>query len=258
MPKLYRLILIPITILSCMILVLHQSKGQRGTVQLATFGGQSYYLIDKNTSSSNFLYNHVGMSYGVYVTNRISLIGSNEVGSLFENKVVFSPSISSLSSTYFSGSLGLQVPLIQMQKFSFLINAGTTYQSIENACNCTTGERYRREYSSFLGAQLHRKINERWSIFLGGQLSKPMSTTLNDPDFYMSNNRTDSNKDYMFKYSIGIAYNIPFTSSKDTDKDGVQNKMDKCPNTPKGEKVNQEGCPIQDDDQDGIENAIDK
>jgi outer membrane protein OmpA-like peptidoglycan-associated protein len=239
-------------------LITHLTIGQRGTLQFSSFGGQSRYMIDKNTSTSDYLFNHVGFGYGIYLTDRISIIGSNEIGSLFDNKLVLAPSIGSLSSKYFSGSLGFQIPVIQIQKSSLLINLGTTYQSIENSCGCTTGERYRREYANYLGAQWVRNIHANWSIFLGGQLSKPISTTLNDPDLYMSNSKTDSNKDYMIKYSIGLTYTIPPKIKNDSDKDGIPNKTDKCPNTPIGEKVNQDGCPILDDDSDGILNSEDK
>lgn len=43
----------------------------------------------------------------------------------------------------------------------------------------------------------------------------------------------------------------------DSDSDGVPNFRDKCPNTPKGAKVDVNGCSI-DDDRDGVPNSIDK
>jgi outer membrane protein OmpA-like peptidoglycan-associated protein len=244
--------------LTAVFLLPHLADGQKGLLQFSAFGGQSRYLIEKNTSTVDYMYNHVGISYGLYLTNRISIIGTNEFGNLMENKVVLSPSIGSLSSHYFSGSLGLQFPILQINKSHFSINLGTTYQSIENSCGCTSGERYRREYSNYMGGQFAQNIHSNWAVFVGAQFSKPMSTTLNDPNLYMSNSRTDSNKDYMIKYSIGLTYTIPANPKRDTDKDGVINKLDKCANTPRGEKVNQEGCPLIDDDFDGIINSADK
>lgn len=43
----------------------------------------------------------------------------------------------------------------------------------------------------------------------------------------------------------------------DADKDGVTDNLDKCPNTPMGATVNAEGCPS-DTDKDGVYNGIDK
>lgn len=44
---------------------------------------------------------------------------------------------------------------------------------------------------------------------------------------------------------------------KDSDKDGVPNKYDLCPNTPVGVKVDTKGCPI-DSDNDGVADYLDK
>jgi len=45
--------------------------------------------------------------------------------------------------------------------------------------------------------------------------------------------------------------------SKDTDKDGVPDKIDKCPDTPKGVAVDALGCPL-DSDNDGVPDYLDK
>jgi outer membrane protein OmpA-like peptidoglycan-associated protein len=56
-------------------------------------------------------------------------------------------------------------------------------------------------------------------------------------------------------HSFGIIFN--FGSPKDSDNDGVPDKLDKCPDTPSGVKVNAEGCPL-DGDGDGIPDYLDK
>ncbi len=48
-----------------------------------------------------------------------------------------------------------------------------------------------------------------------------------------------------------------FGRPRDTDADGVPDKRDKCPNTPKGAVVDANGCPI-DSDGDGVYDGIDK
>ena len=50
---------------------------------------------------------------------------------------------------------------------------------------------------------------------------------------------------------------IGFGKSKDSDKDGVADKYDLCPNTPIGVKVDEKGCPI-DSDKDGVPDYLDK
>ena len=45
----------------------------------------------------------------------------------------------------------------------------------------------------------------------------------------------------------------------DSDGDGVVDSLDKCPNTPKGEKVGADGCPVANDsDGDGVTDSLDK
>lgn len=68
-------------------------------------------------------------------------------------------------------------------------------------------------------------------------------------------NTTDKKNDRFISHSIGIIINIG--ALKDTDKDGVPDKSDRCPGTPGGIKVTVDGCPI-DGDRDGIADYLDK
>jgi len=56
-------------------------------------------------------------------------------------------------------------------------------------------------------------------------------------------------------FALGI--NFVFNTHKDSDHDGVVDKLDKCPETPKGVKVDKNGCPI-DSDADGVPDYLDK
>jgi OmpA-OmpF porin, OOP family len=55
--------------------------------------------------------------------------------------------------------------------------------------------------------------------------------------------------------TLGLIFS--FGSPKDSDKDGVSDKLDKCPDTPLGIAVDPEGCPV-DADGDGIADYLDK
>jgi outer membrane protein OmpA-like peptidoglycan-associated protein len=57
-------------------------------------------------------------------------------------------------------------------------------------------------------------------------------------------------------YGAGLAFNFGGTP-KDDDGDGVPNKKDKCPDTPKGATVDVNGCPM-DTDGDGVYDGLDK
>jgi OmpA-OmpF porin, OOP family len=61
--------------------------------------------------------------------------------------------------------------------------------------------------------------------------------------------------DNFLKAIVGIE--IAFGKSPDADRDGIPDSKDKCPDTPRGVKVDKDGCPL-DTDGDGILNSDDK
>ena len=66
---------------------------------------------------------------------------------------------------------------------------------------------------------------------------------------------TTSGNDWQLDQSLGFTFNLG--SSKDSDGDGVIDKKDKCPDTPKGVLVDVDGCTI-DKDKDGIADNLDE
>lgn len=63
------------------------------------------------------------------------------------------------------------------------------------------------------------------------------------------------NNDNFMAHSLGFVFS--FGAPKDSDKDGVPDKLDNCPNTPAGVKVDINGCPL-DTDNDGVADYLDK
>jgi len=61
------------------------------------------------------------------------------------------------------------------------------------------------------------------------------------------------------KVNLNLSFGGSFVLGKprDSDKDGVVNRRDKCPDTPQGIKVDKKGCPI-DTDGDGVPDYLDK
>lgn len=233
---------------------------QKGDHHFSIFAGRTDFIIERQTAQTNYVFNQLGFGYGYGLSNRMTLFANAEAGALSYNKIVLSPSVGSLSSALSSATLGIQTRFFTLKKTSLFFNLGSNYQTLENSCACVVGERYRREFSGFAGVQIDYRINKKWSFFLSSSVNKPFSTTLNDPDFYMSNKITDNSKDLMFKNAVGITYYIERKRTKDSDYDGVSDDTDKCPDTPKGETVNLEGCSESqlDEDSDGVVNVKDK
>jgi OOP family OmpA-OmpF porin len=73
----------------------------------------------------------------------------------------------------------------------------------------------------------------------------------------IDNIKTPDNKlhDRFLVYSAGLTF--AFGKPKDTDMDGVPDRKDKCPDTPAGVKVDENGCPV-DTDGDGVADYQDK
>ena len=65
---------------------------------------------------------------------------------------------------------------------------------------------------------------------------------------------TETVQDNFVKATVGLEFD--FGKAKDSDMDGVSDKKDKCPNTPAGVAVDEDGCPI-DTDGDGVPDYID-
>lgn len=71
---------------------------------------------------------------------------------------------------------------------------------------------------------------------------------------YVSGIEVAGKTENLWKVTLGLEFD--FGKSKDSDKDGVPDKNDKCPNTPAGVAVNAKGCPL-DTDGDGVANDKD-
>ncbi len=70
---------------------------------------------------------------------------------------------------------------------------------------------------------------------------------------YSTNDKRDgvvaNTNDAYLMHSVGLTFN--FGHKKDADNDGVADRKDKCPDTPKGIMVDSKGCPV-DKDKDGV------
>jgi len=97
-----------------------------------------------------------------------------------------------------------------------------------------------------VGVGLEWRISDHWGLRYQVDLG---CTTRDDVDYYKS-----GRNDLQLQHSLGLTFNF---GKKDSDKDGVADKKDLCPDTQKGVKVDANGCPI-DSDGDGVPDYLDK
>jgi outer membrane protein OmpA-like peptidoglycan-associated protein len=106
-----------------------------------------------------------------------------------------------------------------------------------------------------------KKLDYAAPSFGGGinfKLSNYVMLNVQETFMYSNKDHRDgivkgSNDAYLF-HMAGLTFN--FGKKKDADKDGVSDRLDKCPNTPAGVAVDKSGCPL-DRDKDGVADYMD-
>ncbi|MES2138849.1 MAG: OmpA family protein [Bacteroidota bacterium] len=136
--------------------------------------------------------------------------------------------------------------LKETSKLSPYIFVGASYSMIkDNTGNGRASDQSMLTYNA--GAGLTYKITE--AINIGYNIGFGYLTS-DKADFIVK-----GGKDLFLQNMLTIGFN--FGAPKDDDKDLVANKLDKCPNTPDGVKVDLLGCPV-DSDNDGTADYLDK
>jgi OOP family OmpA-OmpF porin len=125
--------------------------------------------------------------------------------------------------------------------------AGVGYNVVQEGMEATSDPG--NDMALMLGVGLNFRITD--IIGLNYQATYGYNLT-ND---VMDRNEAHAPNDAMLMHTVGINFNMGKTP--DEDGDGVMDKKDKCPNTPKTAKVDEFGCPL-DIDKDGVADYMDK
>ncbi len=112
------------------------------------------------------------------------------------------------------------------------------------------GEKTHSNFALYYGAGINFRLSERLNIVFEAGIYNPMTDVYDgiDEETVTYENVSEDN-DKFLQYSLGVSYNLG--KKKDADEDGIADRKDKCPNTPAGVAVDEDGCPI-DTDGDGI------
>jgi len=93
---------------------------------------------------------------------------------------------------------------------------------------------------------------------LAGRLAARLEGVI---DFFPSplNERPGNSDNWNLTVQAGLSLLVGRSPLRDSDHDGVVNRVDVCPNTPRGEAIDGRGCPLpKDADADGVVDAADK
>ncbi|MGE5806263.1 MAG: OmpA family protein [Ignavibacteria bacterium] len=108
----------------------------------------------------------------------------------------------------------------------------------------------------------HNNTTHTYDIEVGGRVPIKDFLSLNiglafhfTSNDYLDNKHAGANSDFYAVGLIGVSFHL--FGEKDSDGDKVADSKDMCPDTPRGTKVDQDGCPI-DSDADGIPDYLDK
>jgi OmpA-OmpF porin, OOP family len=126
---------------------------------------------------------------------------------------------------------------------------GLTYISREGTVNrngvATNIANDKNHFDLFGAAGIDFRLGDAVSLFVQTGQHVPLNANLDGVE------PRDDNKfdDRFLQHTVGL--NIALGKAKDTDGDGVPDRKDKCPDTPSGVAVDENGCPL-DGDKDGV------
>ena len=98
-----------------------------------------------------------------------------------------------------------------------------------------------------IGAGIFFRFNDAFGIEASSIFERPFDDAWDG--------KVNGSNDIYLQHNLGLIFSLK--KPADTDKDGVPDKKDKCPDTPPGVAVDANGCPI-DTDVDGVPDYIDK
>jgi OOP family OmpA-OmpF porin len=135
---------------------------------------------------------------------------------------------------------------------------GIDFWSVKN--QVTDVSHKSKDFNVKIGTGMLFPINEKLSFDVQVKLTSEIANLSEDfPVGFYGAQTWEKYRDRPFRGylepSIGICYF--FGGEPDTDGDGVADSKDRCPDTPKGVKVDKDGCPL-DGDADGVADYLDK
>ncbi|MCB2378055.1 OmpA family protein [Hymenobacter sp. BT635] len=132
-----------------------------------------------------------------------------------------------------------------------LLAPGIAYTSREGSVRGQRIDEDKTYFDAFGAAGINFRISDAVGLFVQTGQHIPLNANIDGEP----NRDDDKIDDRYLQHTAGLT--IAFGKAKDTDGDGVPDRKDKCPDTPTGVAVDENGCPL-DGDQDGVPDYQDK
>jgi OmpA-OmpF porin, OOP family len=222
---------------------------------LGVLGGVSVYAGDLGNSMTDFTSDvffqnpTAGLTFSRYLNRSFDLSLNGSLGSwgyYKDNITVFKGSMlhSNLNLKYKFNNGYL---LSEESKFAPYLFAGAGVSNYWGS-RINSG----KDYPTIVGVGARFYLSNTLSINYQATFGF-MGTAHNNPQ--TNNGIAATGNDQFMLHMVGVGMNLG--RGKDADKDGISDKMDKCPNTPLKTTVDENGCPL-DKDGDGVEDYKDK
>lgn len=205
----------------------------------------------------------IGLGAGGYMTQQVNAAaGNDDTGFGFTPELYFSRYLTPSFDLYLKGNLGLWNSLVEEN----ILDIGSYGLNLRYKFN--NGYIFKEDAKVrpylFAGAGLlhdHKDQAFSWDAGLGFKFPVSQNTALYLEGAYRMGIDVPDNRlpvrerDDFFKATLGLEFAMG--KALDSDGDGVPDKKDKCPNTPKGVAVDEHGCPL-DRDGDGVPDYLDE
>ncbi|WP_311136615.1 OmpA family protein [Hymenobacter cellulosilyticus] len=132
-----------------------------------------------------------------------------------------------------------------------LVAPGIAYTSREGLVRGTRIDEDKTYFDAFGAAGINFRLSDAVGLFVQTGQHIPLNANL-DGEPIRDDDKFD---DRYLQHTVGLT--LAFGKAKDTDGDGVPDRKDKCPDTPTGVAVDENGCPL-DGDGDGVPDYQDK
>jgi OmpA-OmpF porin, OOP family len=242
-------------------------------VNISVGGGVNTYKGDLGNGFfsqpfSKSSYGHGSLNLGVYLNKSFDLL----VGGTYGEYGYFTPNDSAISTTSgkkadFKSRLGTGILnlkykldngyiLKETSKISPYIHGGVGFVNVADYFNgrAEAGSDVALNLGLGLGIKLSEVVNLNINLLNFGAMMNADNFDKYSKDKPKVGAGTAA-KDFYMQHGASLGFNIG--GPKDDDKDGVPNRIDKCPGTPEGVAVDITGCPV-DKDGDGVADYQDK